>query len=151
MKKYNKLIRDKIPEIITSSGKQCLVETLNETEFIEALDAKLIEELYEYQADKSLEELADLLEVIYAVSVARGYSIDELESVRKQKVEKRPNLQLNLDEQLVLTALADEELHYDDLIQKTQLDSKTLNSLLVKMEIKGLIQRLPGNEFCKKN
>ena len=82
MKEYNKLIRDKIPEIITSSGKQCLVETMNEIEYIEALDAKLNEELAEYQADKSLEELADLLEVMYAVVIARGYSIDELEKVK---------------------------------------------------------------------
>ncbi len=65
MIEYNKLIRDKIPEIITSFGKQCIVETMNETEYIEALDAKLNEELAEYQADKSLEELADLLEVMY--------------------------------------------------------------------------------------
>ncbi len=96
MIEYNKLIRDKIPEIITSSGKQCLVETMNETEYIEALDAKLNEELEEYQADKSLEELADLLEVIYAVSVARGYSIDELERVRKQKAEKRGGFEKRL-------------------------------------------------------
>lgn len=89
MKEYNKLIRDKIPEIITSSGKQCIVEMMNEAEYIEALDSKLNEELEEYQADKSLEELADLLEVMYAVVIARGYSIDELERVRKDKAEKR--------------------------------------------------------------
>ena len=96
MKEYNKLIRDKIPEIITSSGKQCLVETMNEPEYIEALDAKLNEELEEYQADKSLEELADLLEVMYAVVVARGYSIEELERVRKQKAEKRGGFEKRL-------------------------------------------------------
>ena len=96
MKEYNKLIRDKIPEIITSSGKQCLVETMNETEFLEALDAKLNEELAEYQADKSLEELADLLEVIYAAVKARGYSIGELERVRKQKAEIRGGFEKRL-------------------------------------------------------
>lgn len=89
MKEYNKLIRDKIPEIIEATGKQCIVEVMNEAEYIDALDRKLNEELAEYQADKSLEELADLLEVMYAVAEARGYSIEELESVRKAKAEKR--------------------------------------------------------------
>lgn len=88
MKIYNKLIRDKIPEIIKTAGKQSIVEVMSEEEYLEALDCKLEEELAEYQADKSLEELADLLEVIYAVAVARGYSVEELERVRKEKAEK---------------------------------------------------------------
>lgn len=96
MKEYNKLIRDKIPEIIEAAGKQCLIEHMNEPEYIEALDAKLNEELAEYQKDKSLEELADLLEVMYAVVIARGYSIDELEKVRKEKAEKRGGFEKRL-------------------------------------------------------
>lgn len=96
MKEYNKLIRDKIPEIIEAAGKQCIVEAMNEDEYLEALDCKLEEELAEYQAGKSLEELADLLEVMYAVVVARGYSIDELERLRKQKAEKRGGFEKRL-------------------------------------------------------
>ena len=57
--------------------------------YLRYLDVKLNEELSEYQADKSLEELADLLEVIYAVAKARGYSIEELEMVQKEKAEER--------------------------------------------------------------
>ena len=53
------------------------------------IDKKLAEELAEYHKDKNLEELADLLEVIYAATKARGYSIEELEKVRVEKVEKR--------------------------------------------------------------
>ena len=53
------------------------------------VDAKLDEELAEYHADKNLEELADLLEVLYAATIARGYTIDELESLRLKKREKR--------------------------------------------------------------
>ena len=89
MKEYDKLIRDRIPEIIEDAGKKCIVEVMSEKEYIEALDCKLEEELSEYQIDKSLEELADLLEVMYAVVRARGYTIEELERVRKQKAEKR--------------------------------------------------------------
>lgn len=45
---YNKLIRDKIPEIIENSGKICVCETLPEDEYIEFLNAKLLEEVNEY-------------------------------------------------------------------------------------------------------
>ena len=86
---YNKLVRDKIPEIIEKSGKKCIIETMDEKTYLDSLDNKLYEELAEYQQDKSIEELADLLEVIYAVASARGYSIEELERIRAEKAEKR--------------------------------------------------------------
>ena len=89
MIKYEKLIRDKIPEIIEQSGKKCIVEVMDNDTYIEYLDQKLNEELAEYQQDKSVEELADLLEVIYAVAVARGYSVEDLERIRVEKAEKR--------------------------------------------------------------
>ena len=53
------------------------------------MDEKLSEELAEYQESKSLEELADLLEVMAAVVKARGYSWEELERIRARKREKR--------------------------------------------------------------
>lgn len=62
IKSYNKLVRDKIPEIIESKGDECTLEILNDDRYIEMLDKKLNEELAEYQTDKTLEELADLLE-----------------------------------------------------------------------------------------
>ena len=89
MIEYDKLIRDKIPEIIEQSGKKCIVEVMDNDTYIEYLDQKLNEELAEYQQDKSIEELADLLEVMYAVVTARGYSIEELERIRLEKAEKR--------------------------------------------------------------
>lgn len=89
MIEYDKLIRDKIPEIIEQSGKKCIVEVMDNDTYIEYLDQKLNEELAEYHQDKSIEELADLLEVMYAVVVARGYSVEELERKRLDKAEKR--------------------------------------------------------------
>ncbi len=86
---YNKLVRDRIPEIIQSTGKQCETQVLCDSEYIEKLDEKLVEELQEYQESKSLEELADLMEVIYAVTVARGYMLQQLESVREEKAKSR--------------------------------------------------------------
>ena len=86
---YEKLVRDKIPEIIEKSGKQCEMEILSDEKYLEMIDKKLDEELAEYHQDQNIEELADLLEVIYAATKARGYSIEELEKVRAQKAEKR--------------------------------------------------------------
>ena len=86
---YDKLVRDKIPEIIEKSGKQCEVEILSEEKYLEMIDKKLDEELAEYHKDQNIEELADLLEGIYAATKARGYSIEELKNVRVEKAKKR--------------------------------------------------------------
>lgn len=88
-KKYHKLVRDRIPEIIETSGKTCVYETLSDEAYVHLLDEKLNEELEEYQGSKSLEELADLLEVIRAVVKARGWTLEELEQVRAEKAAKR--------------------------------------------------------------
>ena len=86
---YHKLVRDRIPEIIEAQGKTCKVSTLSDEDYLKMIDAKLDEELAEYHADQNIEELADLMEVIYAAVKARGYSAEDLEKVRTQKVEKR--------------------------------------------------------------
>lgn len=86
---YHKLVRDFIPNIIEADGKSCIYETLSDEDYIYLLDQKLNEELAEYQESKSLEELADLLEVIQAVVKARGWALEELEQVRAAKVAKR--------------------------------------------------------------
>lgn len=88
-KTYNKLVRDRIPEIIEASGAKCKTEILSDEKYIEMLDAKLDEEVAEYHKDKSIEELADLLEVIYAIAVAREYSVDDLEIIRIKKAFER--------------------------------------------------------------
>ena len=89
MKQYHKLVRNRIPEIIEADGKKCVCETLSDDDYISLLDQKLNEELAEYQESKSLEELADLLEVIQAVVKARGWTVEELEQVRAEKATKR--------------------------------------------------------------
>lgn len=89
VKVYNKLVRDKIPEIIEADGKCCKTKILSDGEYLKMIDAKLDEELAEYHKDQNIEELADLMEVIYAATEARGYSVEQLEAVRLDKVEKR--------------------------------------------------------------
>lgn len=90
---HNKLVRDKIPEIIEKSGKAAHCRVLENEEYLAELDRKLNEECAEYQADKSIEEMADVLEVLYAIAEARGYSVEELERVRAAKAEKRGGFQ----------------------------------------------------------
>ena len=89
IKKYNKLVRDRIPEIIETSGNTCVTEILSDEDYLRMLDAKLDEELAEYHADQNIEELADLMEVIRACAVARGYSVEELEQLRAEKAAER--------------------------------------------------------------
>ena len=91
--KYNKLVRDRIPEIIESSGKTCVTRILSDKEYLEMIDAKLDEELAEYHQDQNIEELADLLEVIYAATAASGYTIEQLEQIRAEKAKKRGGFQ----------------------------------------------------------
>lgn len=88
-KAYHKLVRDRIPEIIEADGKTCVTEILPDEQYLEMLDTKLNEELAEYQESKSLEELADLLEVIRAVAVARGWTWEQLEQTRQEKAAQR--------------------------------------------------------------
>lgn len=85
---YNKLVRDNIPQIIEQSGKSFTTEILSDEQYIKMLDEKLTEELAEYQKSKDVEELADILEVIFAISEVKGIKVEELEQIRKQKANK---------------------------------------------------------------
>ncbi|MGG0274963.1 nucleoside triphosphate pyrophosphohydrolase [Bacillus rhizoplanae] len=90
---YNKLVRDRIPEIIESNGKTCTTRTLNEKEYIEAVCKKTGEELMEYMEAETpeykIEELADLLELVNALAQHEGVTLEDVEKVRKEKAEKR--------------------------------------------------------------
>ena len=79
---------DCIPEIVQASGKTCVTEILSDADYLKMVDAKLDEELTEYHEDQNIEELADLIEVIYAAK-ARGYTLEQLEAVRAEKAAKR--------------------------------------------------------------
>ena len=93
---HNKAIRDKIPEIISESGKKCNTKQLDDESFLAEIEKKLIEEVNEYTESKDIEELADLLEVIYRISELRGINSVELDKIRKDKAEKRGKFDSNL-------------------------------------------------------
>jgi len=93
---YKKAIRDKIPEIIKKSGFDCNVKTLSDEEFLTKLEEKLFEEFEEYQESKSLEELADILEVTYRISSLKGTSKEQIEKLRIKKAQERGAFDENL-------------------------------------------------------
>ena len=86
---YNKLVRDKIPEIITEQGEKPITRILSEEEFYQCLERKLDEEVAEFHADGSIDELADILEVIFALAENCGYTVEQLLGVCSQKREAR--------------------------------------------------------------
>jgi predicted house-cleaning noncanonical NTP pyrophosphatase (MazG superfamily) len=86
---YNKLVRDRIPEIIEQKGGTCKTRILSDEEYAQKLDQKLGEELAEYLESHSPEELADLLEVIYACAALQSLSPADLELIRADKADKR--------------------------------------------------------------
>ena len=89
MKIYNKLVRDKIPDIIKKDSRKPITKILNDEEYKKELDKKLQEEVKEYLEDDNIEELADIVEVIYGILASKDISLEEFESVRKKKAEKR--------------------------------------------------------------
>ncbi|MHA1758836.1 MAG: hypothetical protein ACTSVV_18865 [Promethearchaeota archaeon] len=87
--KYNKLVRDKIPEIIKNKGAVPITHIADDEEYWQKLKEKLQEEVDEFLKDSNEEELADILEVIYAICDFKNFDKEKLELLRKKKVEER--------------------------------------------------------------
>lgn len=92
----SKAVRDFIPEVLKLSGKECIVRELSDSSFLPELEKKLEEELKEYLESKEIEELADLLEVIYRIAELRGSSKAELETIRQRKKQEKGGFEKNL-------------------------------------------------------
>ena len=93
---YNKLVRDKIPEIIQKNGGKATFHQLSQEEYIRFLEQKLDEEVGEYHHDRTVEELADILEVVYALAAVHGCSKEELLAVYEKKHEERGGFEKRL-------------------------------------------------------
>ena len=92
---YNKVVRDRIPEIIEAAGHQCEYRLLSDETFLPYLEEKLAEELEEYMSSKSVVELTDIIEVINRISELRGISVEELEQIRQKKRLERGGFERN--------------------------------------------------------
>ena len=94
--RYEKLVRDKIPQMIEAEGFTPNTRVLSDEEYMEALRVKLTEEVQEYLSDRNAEELADILEVVYALANAQGIPQDTLEQIRKAKADARGGFEKRL-------------------------------------------------------
>jgi predicted house-cleaning noncanonical NTP pyrophosphatase (MazG superfamily) len=103
--RFNKLVRDKVPDIIEKKGKTIHIHTAKRKEFKKLLRKKLREEVSEYLRDGSPETLVDALEVIYALAGMDGVTKHKLEKLRKEKSDDRGSF----DEGIVLDEIKDND------------------------------------------
>ncbi|MBQ7916876.1 MAG: nucleoside triphosphate pyrophosphohydrolase [Firmicutes bacterium] len=115
-KVYNKLVRDRIPEIMERQGMKTLVRYLDDKEYMHVLHEKLKEEVDEYMHGRNMGELADVLEVIHAIIIARGLTIEEVEKLRLAKAQSNGAF---FDRVFLERVLTDQEA---EVLKETQED-----------------------------
>ena len=106
---------------------------------------------------KSSEGSNNLIKQFYSCCVTKPEEIIsvinqnyvETTDASKQKIERK--LLLSTDEQAILAVLKDEDKHFDEILEKTQITTKNLLGLLTTMEIRGLIKKLPSNFYGLKD
>ena len=90
---FNKLVRDNIPDIIANNGEESVTRILTDEEYKAELYKKILEEANEVisskTSDETIEELADVLEIIKSIAELNGKKIDDVVEVAKQKRLKR--------------------------------------------------------------
>ena len=139
---YRKLVRDRIPELINRNGGEAHTRRLSDEEFATALARKLVEEAEEFIATPTVEELADVLEVVHALATATGSSLEEVEAIRRSKAAERGGF----DQRLLLESGSypdrpDEAhakpgaeprsaLHYENLLQRARADDNVTGLIL---------------------
>lgn len=148
MKRYDKLIRDRIPEIIDEDGRYCKTRVLNDKEYLAELNKKLQEELDEYKESGSFEELADLEEIIHAIVLYKGTSIDKFEKIRQEK----RSIRGGFEEKIYLENVFDFNDVWNEIINKVHAGDVIYTLMhhapntIVDINEKGIIVKTNGNE-----
>ncbi len=93
---YNKLVRDKIPEVIQSTGKTCEIKVIQGEALKTALVLKLKEEVTEFEEAHSMEEMADILEVVEGLCKFHNWRIEDVLSVKETKKQQRGGFDLGI-------------------------------------------------------
>ncbi len=87
--RYNKLVRDKIPEIIKKKGEECKIHIADGKEYLRKLKEKLLEGIKEFDENETIEEIADILEIIDAMCSFKRFNRKKIEMVKKKKTKER--------------------------------------------------------------
>lgn len=90
----NKLVRDRIPEIMKKQGKNPVIKKVTDAEYLTYLYKKLREEVDELIADETAEEVADVLEVLHAICVHKGYSPQHVDQLKVEKAKSRGGFEM---------------------------------------------------------
>ena len=96
MEEYNKIVRDNIPTIIENSGFKYETEIVSDEEALLYLYTKLTEEVNEFLESKDIHEMADIIEVLYAICDKRKMTRDMLETIRQQKEKENGGFENNI-------------------------------------------------------
>jgi predicted house-cleaning noncanonical NTP pyrophosphatase (MazG superfamily)/N-acetylglutamate synthase-like GNAT family acetyltransferase len=136
---YNKLIRDRIPEIIRASGNVSKIKVIKGAAYREALEAKLLEEFKEWQDSYEAEELADLFEVVRAMAEESGHSIEEIQHLAEEKRKKRGGFtegiwlesveessDIEMDKKIIISGLR--------AYNRSKIGEKSFPSLLIEIQ-----------------
>ena len=96
MKEYDKLVRDKIPQIIERSGSECEIEQVDDKTALEYLYKKLMEETSELLMDKNIEEVIDVIDVAFAIGKLYGFDEEGIMWLRETKVRDKGGFDENI-------------------------------------------------------
>lgn len=85
--KVNKLVRDNVPDIIRADNRTPSFHIAADEEYAEALQGKLQEEVAEFLSKPGVEEVVDIMDVLFAICELKNIDLDEMEAVGQKKAE----------------------------------------------------------------